>query len=313
MKKMKVAVILIAIFIIITAISVMQCEKDVEAKILDLPPRLQWENDNGYCGEASIQTAALYFGTYISQDLARKIAGAELIVSENDDELLDALKLSYDEWDWEKPTPQYDAYLIWAKKHLSEDHPVIITVYVNGMEDPDYDHIVPAVGYQSPDTDLYHGDDKLIYNDLFEQKPFVQSFHSMWDDRSMKRNDSNYKYCIPKDVDYGVAVTGTVDLNNETVPVSLSVNAWDEPNVTLGESPELLNAAITARSLKPGTEYVLLRYTDYESVPDSDFMNSSADEVARFVAESSSKTLYDTFLSDSLAIYRCVKVVKPEI
>jgi hypothetical protein len=34
---------------------------------LDIPVRLQWENDHGYCGETSIQSCALYYGNYISQ------------------------------------------------------------------------------------------------------------------------------------------------------------------------------------------------------------------------------------------------------
>jgi hypothetical protein len=41
-------------------------EKNSESSIqhtilLDIPPRLQWENDNGYCGETAIQS----FGTYL--------------------------------------------------------------------------------------------------------------------------------------------------------------------------------------------------------------------------------------------------------
>jgi hypothetical protein len=40
---------------------------------LDIPPRAQWDNNNGYCGECSIQQCALYYGTYISQYRAREI------------------------------------------------------------------------------------------------------------------------------------------------------------------------------------------------------------------------------------------------
>jgi hypothetical protein len=41
-------------------------EKNSESSIqhtilLDIPPRLQWENNNGYCGETAIQS----FGTYL--------------------------------------------------------------------------------------------------------------------------------------------------------------------------------------------------------------------------------------------------------
>lgn len=151
---------------------------------------------------------------------------------------------------------------------------------------------------------------ELIFHDLFEETSFTRTFDSIWDERSMQRNDSKYEYCIPKEVEYGVAVIGIVDEKNETVPVSLTVDAWDEPNVTLGEAPELVHATITMDSLTPGTEYVLLKYTDCNHVPNSDFLDSSADRVIQFAATATSKTLADSFMSDTLAIYRCVKAAE---
>lgn len=307
LKKYRATLIILFVLVFIGAAMNMTSGNETNTKILDIPPRLQWENNNGYCGEASIQTAALYYGTYISQNLAREIAGEELIVSENDDELLDALKLNYDEWDWNASTPQYKDYLIWAKKHLSKGHPVIMTVYVNGMDDPDYDHIVPAVGYKSADITSFNKNDELIFNDLFQKTPFVRTFDSIWDDRSMQRNDSKYEYCIPKDVEYGVAITGVADNNNETVPVSLSIDAWDEPNVTAGENPREVHATIKISSLTEGMNYVMLKYTDYGKVPDQDFLNSQADQIKAFTATGSSVTFRDSFMSNTLAVYRCVQ------
>lgn len=42
---------------------------------LDMPSRLQWEEYNGYCGETSVQMAALYYGAWISQYAARAAGG----------------------------------------------------------------------------------------------------------------------------------------------------------------------------------------------------------------------------------------------
>ncbi len=310
LKKYRAALITLLVIVLIGITMYMTSGNEMDQadqKVLDLPTRLQWENDNGYCGETAIQTAALYFGTYLSQDLARQIAGEELIVSENDDELLNALKLNFEEWDWEAPTPQYEDYLVWVKQHLYEEHPVLITVYVKGMEDPDYDHIVPAVGYKAADVDSYNEADELIFNDLAEKTPFTRTFDTMWDDRSMQRNDSKYKYCIPKDVEYGTAVTGISDPNNETVPVSLEVDAWDEPNVTLGEEPREMEVKVHIKSLTPGAEYVLLKYTDCGKVPDSEFLNSAADRAEHFTADESTMIIDDSIMSNSLAIYRCVR------
>lgn len=62
--------------------------------------RLQWDENSGYCGEVSIQSIALFYGTYISQ------------------------------------------YRV--KGHLAQKHPVIFDVFSQGLDDPDYDHIITA-------------------------------------------------------------------------------------------------------------------------------------------------------------------------
>ncbi len=42
--------------------------------LLDIPPRLQWENDHGYCGETAIQSFGMYFR---EQKLNRMIVNNE--------------------------------------------------------------------------------------------------------------------------------------------------------------------------------------------------------------------------------------------
>ena len=44
------------------------------SKILDITPRRQWDWDGGFSGEVSIQTIALTYGFWVSQDLIRKAA-----------------------------------------------------------------------------------------------------------------------------------------------------------------------------------------------------------------------------------------------
>ena len=61
---------------------------------LPIPPRLQWDELDGYCGECSIQQAALYFGTYVSQYVCRAIINpnqkSQLLVAVNDQTVLTA-------------------------------------------------------------------------------------------------------------------------------------------------------------------------------------------------------------------------------
>jgi hypothetical protein len=47
---------------------------DANTTVLDIPPRFQWENGHGFCGETSIQSISLYYGSYISQNQVRKLA-----------------------------------------------------------------------------------------------------------------------------------------------------------------------------------------------------------------------------------------------
>ncbi|AEA68430.1 Hypothetical protein; putative exported protein [Pseudomonas brassicacearum subsp. brassicacearum NFM421] len=59
----------------------------------DIPPRLQWEANYGYCGETALISAGLYYGQYVSQFDARAIAspnvkqskrGSQLLLGRND-------------------------------------------------------------------------------------------------------------------------------------------------------------------------------------------------------------------------------------
>jgi len=279
--------------------------------LLDIPPRKQWENRNGYCGACSIQQVALYHGAYVSQAVSRAIIDPdqdeEVLVGVNMAEVLNSLSFEFECWQYDaQPTPQYRDYLVWIAQHLEDRHPVIITCYIKGMGDPDYDHIMVAVGFTGADPNSYQSNDEISYNDCFSPSPFTRTYGSFYDDRSMQENGALYEYCIPKQVDYGCAVTGIKDVNQETYPVRLSVDDWEEPNITLGEAPKTLNATIQVDGLSVGRSYLLLRYDDYRNVPSGNFRESSFDSSREFVPETGTYYLSDQFMSDEVVIYRCI-------
>jgi len=277
---------------------------------LDIPPRLQWDNNNGYCGECSIQQIALFYGTYISQYRVREIIDPtqrqDVWVPDNSGPIFDALRLSYTAWNSAQATPQYQNYLVWAKSHLQQRHPVIIDVYVQGGTDPDYDHIIPATGFTSADTNAYHATDALVFNDNYASNAFTRAFGTLYDTRAMNGNGAIYEYCIPRDTDYGAAVTGIRDASGTTLLVSLKLDRWNEPNISLGASPVRMNATIQIKSLTAGLAYVLLRFNDYHNVPTNDYLTSAYNTATTFTATNSTQTLSDHFLSDATVIYRCV-------
>ena len=95
--------------------------------------------NGGFCGAFSTQHAALAFGAWISQDLVRKgnkdspgphnmhgdsTLGYEVVPS-NVAATAEGLKLTYDEWDYNSPKPQADAFKKWLKKHLAAGEPIV--------------------------------------------------------------------------------------------------------------------------------------------------------------------------------------------
>jgi len=274
--------------------------------LLAIKPRLQWPNANGYCGETSIQMCGLYYGNYISQTLCRTVAGGEVLIDVNDTAALAAFSFTYREWDPSATIPQYMNYLNWVKQYLQKKQPVIITVYIKGLSDPDYDHIIPAIGYSAPSVSTYSGTDALTYNSCFDTTSFTRAFSTLYDTRSMNGNGATYDYCIPKNVNYGVAVTGIKDPGRKTKPVHIVLDSLDEPNVSLGASPRIVKAWITADSLTPGSAYALLRYNNYQTVPYTGFSPSTASATVYFTAAGTQVTVKDSFLSNTGVFYRCI-------
>lgn len=68
--KCKINQVIIFIFVFTTVLSTQT------TILLDIPPRLQWPNNNGYCGETAVQSIYLYYGSYISEIQVRNIAGS---------------------------------------------------------------------------------------------------------------------------------------------------------------------------------------------------------------------------------------------
>ena len=177
---------------------------------------------SGYCGEASLQSAALYYGNYISQERARLAGGAadtQLLIGVNFETAASALALNIATWDYNAAvTPQSAAFLNWVRGHITSSRPVIIGVYLSETGgDPDYDHIGPVTGIDGT---------TLQFTDLFSLSARSLSLSTGVTTRSQcvtAAPTQPYGYCVPKGVDYGVAVVGNRDAAGETFPTSLSV------------------------------------------------------------------------------------------
>ncbi|CAF1621171.1 unnamed protein product [Rotaria magnacalcarata] len=296
--------------------------------LLDIPARLQWENDHGYCGETAIQSFGLYYGAWISQKLVRDINKGEYLLQKlsvddhrNPTHTLTALHFTYNEWDWESSAqPQFYDFCRWIKRSIIQGHPAMFGAYLSYMQEEDYDHIMPAIGVRFQDEHEYNPEDVLFYYNLFREKLIERTMSK--DDLAATRKTCR-KHCgeggsLPLNIDYGIAVTGIADENQITLPVRLSVSAWNEPNLhpAYAETPIEMDGIVTIRDLVVDKPYVLLRYSSYGHIPTkgriSDFLSSNFDEKHTFVAN------YHTYIyKDSKKIpstgsvyYRCVPLLE---
>jgi hypothetical protein len=279
---------------------------------LDIPPRIQWPNANGYCGETSIQSIALYYGTWVSQQLARTLAGGEVLIGTNSPQVLQALNFTFTQWDNTGMQPQFQGFMVWLKSNLAIGYPAYFGAYLtDGNNDPDYDHIMPATGIAYTNLSAYDPSDVLTYNDNFGDQ-IVRPASQLSATRASCSYNSTQGGCIPQGVDYGIAVTGVVDPQHVTLPVSLSVPTSSEPNVSQGASAAQLTGTVTVTGLTSGVMYSLFRYDDYTKVPSAasaaDYASSSFTHRTDFTATGSAWTLVDpnTFTSDGSSTYRCV-------
>jgi hypothetical protein len=273
---------------------------------MDIPARIQWVHDGGYCGACSIQSIALYFGAYISQDMVRKSVGDnEILFGFNLTDALDALGFEYEQWNESDPQPQYEAFLVWNKYHLSNHSPVIIAVYTGPDSPWGYDHIIPVVGFTSWDVDTFHNEDELMFNTLASLVTNTRTFAEVWDTSDYEGLcGATYSICVPAGHDRGTAVTGIKDDNDESYPVYISIEETSEPLV---ENAVIFEGEITISGLTAGDQYRLLRYNDHTNVPSSGFASSDYDVETPISADGDTYTVTDTFMSNSEAIYRCIE------
>ena len=278
---------------------------------MPIAPRRQWDQKNGYCGECCVQQAALFFGTYVSQYVCRAIINSnqlsQLLVAVNAQKVLSALKLTSTEFNYNGyASPQFPTYFGWVKQHLKALHPVLITAFVKGLSDPDYDHIMLATGVTSSNFTTYNSTDQLYFNDCFSSQVSIRTASTLNDIRSMLVNGTKYSFCIPTKICYGCAVLGIQDTSGKALPVSITLGTWTEPNVIAGVAPSSLSASVSVSGLTPGKAYSLFRYNDYRTVPTSNYTGSRYSTVKNFVASSSSASFSESIISNGAAIFRCV-------
>ena len=311
----------------------------------NIPPRIQWNANFGYCGETSFVSAGLNFGQYISQYDARAIASrnarqhlesSQLLLGVNDVAVAKAMHLT----GVAKQAASPSSFLPWVKLNVVAGFPVIIGVFMNQSRfygttnlkagDNEYDHIVTVTGVTSthpltgPAT--YYANDTLTLTDHgvwspggLPQNTFTYPFASLPATRQQANAKTGPVYSLKNGTNYGIAITGIIDLSRETVPVRLTTS-------TNAEIPAMINGSntrpkarpltltATVSNLKPGNHYNLYRYSSMAAVPDSNINANAANAAQKWtikITSGSSYTMTQTIMSNEIAVYRAVPVGAP--
>jgi len=221
------------------------------------PPRLQWVEEGGYCGETAIQTLALRFGLWVSQAEVRRLAGGEVLLGVNEARALRQLHLGFSgRQPAGRPRPRLRAFLAWLRRNLLQGRPCLVGVYVLGGTHTEYDHIVPVVAVRPGRVEA---EDLFAFHSLFSLEPVWKRAGDLGVDRGHCTTGLVAGGNLPDESLYGVAVRGFVDGQGRGVAVRLAVDRPDEPDPYRGEAPCALKARLSLSGLRAGRRFLIQR------------------------------------------------------
>lgn len=318
------------------------------SQTLNLIAQYEWNQNGGYCGEASFIAAGLYYGQYCSQYTARSLASpgipqedpdSQLLIGVNDESTAAQMRLSAEEWDSESETDT-DQFLAWVKEQTLSGYPTIIGIYNNeyllyGYQDLDagdenYDHIVPVTGIGSnhPLSDFsYYPDDQIYFQDNglwfgFKNPPY--SFNYGFDEFQLNREEANDPdgpiYSLSDNAtNYGIAITGVVDENGDTIPIRLETNPTYElpaiiESTSIQPPPSPLTLTVIVTIPDETLSYNLYQYNDFSLVPTSQFNSNASNAIQTWTIPAHSGPVYEievSILSNETAAFRAVSTTAP--
>lgn len=140
----------------------------------------------------------------------------------------------------------------------------------------------------------------------------------MFSQFSGTRAEANSKtsdvYTLPTSP-YGIAHKGVVDLQRETLPVSITTSSiYENPQISEGSESRptaaKLTLTVTVSNLEAGVVYNLYKYNSENMIPTSNFNANSgnATSVTKITSDGvlSHYTFSETIKSDEKVFYRCV-------
>lgn len=266
--------------------------------------RQQFDNENGYCGECSIQTLMLRFGVWIPQ-LAVRLAGSprskDLLLQAggaqgNMTKAMNAMRIKYDQF----RGSGYSAFVTWTKSHLQRGFGVIEVAYASNGKDSDYDHIMPLVGMSQD------GQSFFVYSN-YSRNAIQKQVSSYSCTRANAKGTYAQAGCIPANTKYGAALLGT-SYTGIGPPVSLNnLSNWSEGGANSSARPFTMTCDVVITGLTVGGQYQLYQVTSPGQVPTSTSGRVGGTPVKTFAASGASQTFRMSFNTANPTYFICTK------
>lgn len=266
-------------------------------RLLGIPGRIQFDQNNGYCGELSLQMIMLKHGVWIPQSAARSASGGEMLLGVNYDRGCNNLGVKFVSFNGNN----YKSFVTFAKQHLLQDRGVVQAVQLSGSSDKEYAHIIPAVGIKYSNASGYDGNDTLYVNTDYSTKAVqrkVSGYSSSNGQKGVEQGGS-----IPSNTKWGVAVIGPKYMGIGPPVEIYGLSRSREPG--LGSSGST-SATLRVRKLTSGKKYNIYKYTNSGSVPNSSNAKPNGTPWKSFTASGNTYTANVSLPSNQLGYYVCV-------
>lgn len=258
---------------------------------LDIANRLSAAGSpkEGWCGEATIQMAALHYGAWFPQRVINRAGRPKHpdLYAQDIATALKGLSLSYAPWAPPRGAKRdLPAFLAWLRARIKLAGCVFVGVKIHPTRHDNWilDHFVLAVGYTG---------DSLIYNSNTRAGQVTRTFKLM---SSMK---GGYSFANRFNRYFAYAITGFARPAGD-VPVRLTVAK---------QTADKLQLRIHLRSLQVGKRYRLLRFSSAADAVLPAFRRSPPTAAETFTATAAARTITRTIRPKDTAVYRCIRQV----
>ncbi len=269
--------------------------------------RYQADNNEGYCGECSMQMIALGHGVWLPQWKARDLGNDgdhsyELILSDGEEgNMTKALRLLKMRYSLFKGSG-YAAFVAWGKQQLKRGCGFIYTTFHSSGNLTQYDHIVPMVALSKDEGSwwMYHCyDEKAV-------KVTTGSGYSCT--RSKGNSVSNSEGgCVNVNTKWGISILGPAyaGIGPPVELLSLSDPAESTSNLSKSTNKNM-KCTVRCHKLTSGTKYAVYKVVGEKNAPSSKSAKLSGTPIKTFTASGSSYKFQSSFQSKDPTYFICV-------